>query len=88
MLWRMLEQGSRSLATAPLEPALPLTAVSELLQLATSVAELQYSVRFQTRVRKLFGAWLTVHIVSSVLFYTLLVLHVWAGFYFGVRWLQ
>ena len=87
-LWRATEQGSRSFATGPSEPPVSLTAATELLRLATSVAELQYSVQFQTRLRKLFGVWLAVHVWCSVLFYVFLALHICAAFYFGVRWFQ
>lgn len=87
-LWRTVEMRSQALASGPLEPSVSVQAAAELLPLATATADLQYSVEFQERVRKLFKAWLTVHIVCSVLFYLLLALHIWAGIYFGLRWFQ
>jgi len=88
VLWRTVETRSQALASGPLEPSVSMHAAAELLPLATATADLQYSVQFQERVRKLFKAWLNVHIVCSVLFYLLLILHIWAGIYFGLRWFE
>ena len=81
--WEML---SRAVARGPLELAMPTTAVAEVLPVATAVAELEYTVRFQDRVRRWFNVWLFVHIACSVLFYVLLALHIWAGIALGLRW--
>ena len=63
-------------------------AAAELLPQASAAADLQYSIQFQQRVRKLFHAWLSAHIAFSIIFYVLLPLHVWAGIYFGLRWFR
>ncbi|MCB1617365.1 MAG: hypothetical protein KDI08_01530 [Pseudomonadales bacterium] len=63
-------------------------AAAELLPLVSAAADLQYSVQFQGRVRKLFNAWLSAHIAFSIIFYLLLALHIWAGIYFGLRWFR
>lgn len=88
VLWRTLEIRSQSFASGSLEPAVSLQAAAEILPIVTATAELKYSVQFQQRVRRLFSAWLNVHIVCSVLFYILLVLHIWSGIYFGLRWFE
>lgn len=88
VLWRTVESRSRALASGPLEPSVSMQAAAELLPLATATADLQYSVQFQKRVRQLFKLWLNVHIACSVLFYLLLILHIWAGIYFGLRWFE
>lgn len=87
-LWRTLEVKSRALASGPLEPSVPVQAAAELIPVATATAELQYSLQFQERARKLFNAWLNIHIVCSVFLYLLLGLHVWAGIHFGLRWFE
>tara|TARA_R110001583_G_C5666803_1_gene410276 strand:- start:6062 stop:6751 length:690 start_codon:yes stop_codon:yes gene_type:complete len=61
-------------------------AAGEFLHLASATADLQHSIQFQERIRRASKAWLTAHITFSILFYLLLVLHVWAGIYFGLRW--
>ena len=58
------------------------------LPLASAAADLQYSIQFQERVRRLFNAWLSAHIAFSIIFYLLLALHIWAGIYFGLRWFR
>ena len=63
-------------------------ASAELLPLASAAADLQYSIQFQERVRRLFNAWLSAHIAFSIIFYLLLSLHIWAGIYFGLRWFR
>jgi hypothetical protein len=87
-LWRELETRSNAMASGPLQVAVSMQAVRELLPIATATAELQYGVQFQERVRKLCRAWLRIHIGCSVLFYALLALHIWAGIQFGLRWFQ
>lgn len=88
MLRRTLGVKSRALASGPLEPSVPMQAAAELIPVATATAELQYSLQFQERIRRLFNAWLGIHIICSVFFYLLLGLHVWAGIQFGLRWFE
>lgn len=56
------------------------------VQMAESIAELQHSIDTHARYKKLLAVWLKVHIGSSVAFYILLAMHVWAGIHFGLRW--
>ena len=56
-------------------------------ELASSIAELEHAVQMHEFFNRRFAVWLTVHIVASTLFYGLLGLHIWAGVYFGLRWL-
>jgi len=86
VLWRTLELRSQALTATPLEAVVSTQAAAEILPLAQATAELQYSVQFQQRIRRLFSAWLDIHIVCSVLFYILLALHISSGLYFGLRW--
>lgn len=64
-------------------PTSPLRA----LHLAESIADLEYAVRSHDVLRRIFRVWLKAHLVISVVLYGLLALHVWSGFYFGLRWL-
>ena len=86
-LWRSMDKQYWAFsqgATAPVT----VQRAAELLPLASAAADLQYSVEFQERIRKLFNAWLSLHIAASVIFYLLLALHIWAGIYFGLRWFR
>ena len=58
------------------------------LRVAALQADLEYAVRTQESVKKVFGKWLKVHIGISFLLYALLALHVWASIHFGLRWLS
>lgn len=59
-----------------------------LIQLVDAMADLEYAVKTHESFRRWFANWLKAHIVISLLFYGLLGLHVWAGIYFGLRWLS
>lgn len=56
-------------------------------QVADSIADLEYSIKAHAVLKRRFRVWLVVHIVTSLAFYILLALHIWAAFYFGLRWL-
>lgn len=60
---------------------------SEAVEIATSIADLEYAIKNHGHLKRRFAAWLIVHIVGSVVFYGLLGLHIWASLYFGLRWL-
>lgn len=88
-LWRLLDGAYWAYAQAPAGgDAGTAKAGVELLPLASAAGDLQYSVQFQERVRKLFTGWLSAHIAFSIVFYLLLALHIWAGIYFGLRWFR
>lgn len=87
-VWRELETKQNAMASGPLQAAVPTQAIAEFLPIATAAAELQYGVQFQERLRTFLRTWLGIHIGCSVLFYVLLALHIWAGIYFGLRWLE
>jgi hypothetical protein len=59
-----------------------------VIQTAESVADLEYSVRLHELFKRWFARSLKVHIVVSFIFYALLLLHIGAGIYFGLRWLR
>lgn len=88
-LWRSLDelrwsyvQGLGSVGTGTVK------ATAELLPLASTAADLQHTIQFQERMRRTFNAWLSAHIAFSIIFYLLLVLHIWAGIYSGLRWFR
>jgi hypothetical protein len=63
-------------------PASHLTAVAE------GVADLEYSIRTHEVMKRWFASALTTHIILSIAFYVLLCVHIGAGIYFGLRWIQ
>lgn len=64
----------------------PLALSSRAVRLGESIADLEYAIKSHELLKKRFAVWLKLHIVASVVFYVLLVLHVWAAVYFGLRW--
>ena len=57
------------------------------VQVADAIADLEYSIKAHQLLKRRSRVWLVMHIVTSIAFYVLLALHVWAAFYFGLRWL-
>lgn len=56
------------------------------MELAESMADLEYAIKTDETFRWWFGFWLRTHVVTSVLMYLLLAFHVWAGVHYGLRW--
>ena len=55
--------------------------------LASSIADLEFAIRSEGAANRLFSAAAVIHVVLSIIFLTLLALHIWAGLYYGLRWL-
>ena len=54
---------------------------------AFALADAEYAVRSEQALQSVLQRWLNLHIIVAVILYVLLVLHIWAGLYFGLRWL-
>lgn len=63
-------------------------AAGEVVRIAASVADLEYAIRTHELFKRWFTRSLRLHIVLSVVFYTLLAMHIGSGIYFGLRWLR
>jgi hypothetical protein len=79
--WRRLVAGLVVPGTATAQSA-PVRA----LRLAESMADLEYAVKTHETIKRVFAGWLKLHIVMSFILYGLLMLHIWAGMYLGLRW--
>lgn len=60
----------------------------EVIRIAESVADLEYSIRMHEFFKHWFARALKLHIGLSVVLYLLLALHIGSEIYFGVRWLR
>jgi Na+/proline symporter len=58
-----------------------------LFDLAVAIADVEGSITADEFFRTMFGRWLRVHIAVATMLECLLVLHIWSGTYFGLRWL-
>jgi len=54
--------------------------------LADAIADVEYAIKTHATFKRWFAAWLAFHIITSVMLYVLLGLHVWSGIHFGLRW--
>lgn len=71
---------------AGLSPDLRLA--KDVHDLTESVADLEFTLSAEKEMKLIFKYWLTLHILLAFLLLALVALHVWSGFYFGMRWLQ
>ena len=62
------------------------SAAARALELAESMADLEYAIKTHELFKWWFGFWLRFHVATSVLLGVLLTLHVWAGIHYGLRW--
>lgn len=57
-------------------------------ELAGTIADLEFGIKTNELMKRRFKTWLIVHITTSIVFYGVLGLHIWASLYFGLRWLD
>jgi hypothetical protein len=62
--------------------------LSRVVGVSEAVADVEYAVRTDEAVRRLFAGWLKLHIVLSAALLGVLTLHVVSNLYYGVRWLH
>jgi len=96
--WGMLEKSPAEMRALPKTPVLAAGLASlgielptggpagEVIRTAEGVADLEYAVRTHELFKRWFGRSLTLHIATSCAFYVLLLLHIWSGIHFGLRW--
>ncbi|MBX9622603.1 MAG: hypothetical protein K2X82_02200 [Gemmataceae bacterium] len=70
----------------PRTASAPPPASVRAMALAESMADLEYAIKTDETFRWWFGFWLRIHVVTSVVMYLLLALHVWAAIHYGLRW--
>jgi uncharacterized membrane protein YsdA (DUF1294 family) len=54
---------------------------------ALALADAEQAVRTEEAAERLLKQWLAIHIILSAILYALLALHIWAGLFYGLRWL-
>jgi hypothetical protein len=55
-------------------------------KLVDSISDVESAIEAREILKRWFSRWLRLHILLAVSLYVLLVLHVWAGIHFGLRW--
>ncbi|HET9219951.1 MAG TPA: hypothetical protein VFR18_23415, partial [Terriglobia bacterium] len=84
--WTMLLPSGQRLRNAAFA-GLPAADTKRLFDLAVAIADVEGSIAADEFFRTMFARWLRVHIAVATLLECLLVLHIWTGTYFGLRWL-
>lgn len=59
----------------------------KILKLVDAISDLEYSISIHDVAKRWFKKWLKLHIALSVTLYLVLIFHVTAEVYFGLRWL-
>ncbi len=55
-------------------------------RLVNSIADVESAIEARETLKRWFSRWLRLHIVLAAGLYLFLILHVWAGIHFGLRW--
>lgn len=59
----------------------------EVTRLVGGIADLEHSIARRDRIKLALSRCTVVHVAAALVLYPLLVLHIWNGIYFGLRWL-
>jgi len=59
----------------------------EAMNVAYSIAELEYTLRVFSRLKALFSVWTRVHYFLAFFLFSILIVHVLNVLYYGIRWL-
>lgn len=69
-------------------PSGAVTRARNFLELSDAIADVEYAISTHEFFKRSFSIWLKTHIVLSLVFYLLLLLHVIGVYHFGIRWFQ
>ncbi|MEH6594164.1 MAG: hypothetical protein V7736_01290 [Colwellia polaris] len=58
-----------------------------ILRLVDAISDIEYSIRIHDTAKLWFKRWLKFHISISMILYVLIIFHITAEIYFGLRWL-
>ncbi|MFC4172451.1 iron reductase [Microvirga sp. GCM10011540] len=59
-----------------------------IIQLVDGIADLEHAIGSRDALKAIFMRWIVVHVVSAIVMYLLLALHVAGQIYYGLRWLS
>ena len=74
-------QSSAPPSAATAAPGVPIPS------LVAGIADLEYAISRREGLRRALARWVMLHIVTAIVLYSLLALHIWSGIYYGLRWL-
>lgn len=56
-------------------------------QLLGAMSDLEFGITTREVLKRTLARWIVLHIAAAIAMHALLVLHIWSGFYYGLRWL-
>ncbi len=62
--------------------------VVNVVNLVSSIADVESAITSRETLKQWFTLWYRVHITLAIGMYLLLILHIWSGIHFGLRWFQ
>lgn len=87
LLAQLMNAYNRMARDAAVNPEVPKVVARRAAELAGSIADLEYAIQTHELLKRRFRIWFVAHVATSMIFYGLLGLHIWATLYFGLRWL-
>lgn len=76
------QQGGAGPSGETVLPGVPIPA------LVAAIADLEYAIGRREALKRALARWIVLHVVAALVLYPVLVLHVWSGIYYGLRWLR
>ncbi len=61
---------------------------ADLRPVVVGIADLEHAIGQREVLKKALSRWTVLHVAAALVLYALLALHIWNGFYFGLRWLR
>ncbi|MGY3476241.1 hypothetical protein [Bradyrhizobium ottawaense] len=58
-----------------------------MLQLVDGISDLESAIGSSEAIKRIFLQWIGLHVMAAIVMYALLVVHVAAEVYYGLRWL-
>lgn len=56
------------------------------VNLVSAISDIESSITSRESLKQWFKLWYLVHVVLSIIMYSLLICHIWSGIHFGLRW--
>lgn len=58
-----------------------------LIDLLGAISDREFTITTREGLKSDLRRWVVVHVAAAIVMYALLILHIWSGIYYGLRWL-
>ncbi len=80
--------GSQSVTAATPTNTISARSIANVVYLVGSIADVESAITAREALKQWFTIWYRVHLTLVIGMYLLLILHVWSGIHYGLRWVQ